>query len=214
MATITLFKANLENLTIEEVCRRLNGKKVGDNWLSAKPSKYNEHEAFIQYWHYEDIEKTLKKVLDDTELEEAVSVLKKNGKEKVLKRVYAFINTLTSTLEIYSKARAEEVREAIAKFLSIGFEKLILTPADLANIEQNHSLGTKTYNDKKLVLRPKIKYLNDSRYCITLMADSNELRFGKHNIFQFRPRFEIRQIVSQIAATKGLLKEVEQVKVA
>jgi hypothetical protein len=195
---ITIYKTNLGTQTVSELCNKLNGKKFNGVWLTAKPSKYANAELFISYFYYETIENELKSLEPDIR-DEIIDYLKQNGKNKVLKRIYAFINTLTNTLEIYSKRKSEEVKNSLEKLLDTKFEELTLTPEDLKKMEE-FSLKTKLITDKKIVFKPKIKFLNpNTKYYVTLT--NNELR-----VSPTRPRFEIRQLIFQISMIKGLLK--------
>jgi hypothetical protein len=52
---ITLFK--YENLpSVNEIVKLLNNKRVGDDLIKAKVSRYNRNEVIIQYFYYEDVE--------------------------------------------------------------------------------------------------------------------------------------------------------------
>src|SRR2546426_12368693 len=98
MPTLTLFK--FEQLGgVEDISKMLNGKKLDGKWITAKPNKYSKYEVFLQYWQYEDVEESVKKIFSEEDSDEIVSFLKENGKTKVLKRTYCFINVLTKTLE-------------------------------------------------------------------------------------------------------------------
>jgi hypothetical protein len=240
MPTITIF--TFEQLpSIEKVCDILNGKKKGENWISARVNKYNKDEVFIQYWYYEDIENGLKKIFSEEDSYEIVSFLKENGKSKVLKRTYCFINLVTRTLEIYRgpDAKLAEILQLLEKNLKIKFISLNLSSDQLKKIYSQHSLELKqvlfkNINDlifdilhgnnletnqkfneylekfpknlRVISFRPKIKFMNDhNKYQVTLNGDKGTLRISSNEIFQWRPRYELRQIIFIIAATIGLL---------
>jgi hypothetical protein len=204
MPTIKIFEVK-KNLKIEEIVKAVNGKKFEDFWLTAKVSKYNEKEVFIQYWFYADMEKVLKKVLDVDELEQVVSILKEKGKQKLLKRVYAFINTHTHTLEIYSKTQAEKIKEVLEQLLDTEFFEIALGLDNFEKLGSSHSNKTKTIGKDRITFQPKIKYLTDNkRYFVTINKNA-EIKLSSNEIFTFRPRFEIRQIVFMISTTKGFL---------
>lgn len=225
-----------------EICKALNGKKFSEAWLTAKESKYNRNEVFIQYWFYEDVEEGLKKVFSEDDVYEIVSFLKQNGKNKVLKRIYCFINTLTKTLEVYRgpDEKTEEIVALFEKLLKIKFTLLNLKSEELQKIYSNHSVELKQVmfknidglifeilrgnylenNDKfkeylktfpeslrVISFRPKIKFLNrGNKYQVTINGDKGTIRLSSDEVFRWRPRFEIRQIVFIVAATAGLLQ--------
>ena len=99
MSVVTILKFDsLGNM--ETIIKSLDGRKIDGKWFTAKPGKYSRNEVFIGYWHYEDIEDNIKKIMNDEDSYEVVSFLKQNGKNRVLRRTYCFINLLTKTLEI------------------------------------------------------------------------------------------------------------------
>lgn len=240
MPTITVFTFP-ELKKMEEVIEKLNGKKKDENWLSARVNKYNSDEVFIQYWYYEDVESNIKKVFSEEDAYEIVSFLKENGKNKVLKRTYCFINFATKTLEIYRgpDAKTNEILQLLEKCLKVKFVPINLNSDQLVKIFSKHSTELKQVLFKNInglifdILRgnclelnakfneymknfpsslrvisfsPKIKFMNEhNKYQVTLNGDKGTLRISSNDVFQFRPRFELRQIIFIIAATIGLL---------
>jgi hypothetical protein len=240
MPTITIFTF-VQLPSIEKVCETLDGKKKGENWISARVNKYNSDEIFIQYWYYEEVENGLKKIFSEEDSYEIVSFLKENGKNKVLKRTYCFINFATRTLEIYRgpDAKLGEILQLLEKNLKMKFVSLSLTSDQLKKIYSNHSLELKqvlfkNINDlifdilhgnnletnqkfneylekfpknlRVISFRPKIKFMNyHNKYQVTLNGDKGTLRISSNDVFNWRPRMEIRQIIFVIAATVGLL---------
>jgi len=240
MPTITIF--TFENLqTIDEVCTSLNGKKKGESWISARINKYNKDEVFIQYWYYEDVENGLKKIFSEEDSYEIVSFLKENGKNKVLKRTYCFINFITKTLEIYRgpDARTGEILQLLEKNLKIKFNPMNLTSEELKKIYSRHSLELKQvlfkningliydilrgnnlelnskFNEylqafpsslRVISFRPKIKFMNEhNKYQVTLNGDKGTMKISSNDVFQWRPRMEIRQLIFILAMTLGFL---------
>lgn len=130
---------------IFEVCKVLNGKRSKEKWIVAKPSKYNRNEIFIQYYYYEDVEESLKRVFSEDDAYEIVSFLKENGKSRVLKRTYCFINTQTKTFEIYRgpDSKTEEIVSLFEELLKVKFIPLKLKPEELQNIYSQHSIELK-----------------------------------------------------------------------
>ncbi|MEM7825277.1 MAG: hypothetical protein QW412_00250 [Candidatus Aenigmatarchaeota archaeon] len=238
MPTITIFL--FEKLgTPFEICKVLNEKKFKDSWIQAKISKYNKNEIFIQYFYYESLEESLKKAFSEEDMYEIVSFLKQNGKNKILKRAYCFINTLTKTLEIYRgpDKKTEEIISILENLLNVKFYPLKLDSEKLKEIYSDHAIELKqamfrnvdgliyeilrgnyleknekfNYYLKKfpsclraISFRPNIKYLNSSKYQVTINGDKGTIKLSS-GYFNWRPRFEIRQIVFIITATLGIL---------
>jgi len=234
-----------ELFPIPEICEILNGKKQSEVWLTAKESKYNKNEIFIQYWFYEDVEEGLKKIFSDEDADEIVSFLKQNGKSKVLKRIYCFINTLTKTLEVYRgpDEKTEEIVALLEKLLKVKFVPLNLKSEELQKIYSQHSVelkqvmfknieglifeilrGNYLENNSKfkeylkkfpeslrvISFRPKIKFLNrGNKYQVTINGDKGTIRFSSDEVFMWRPRFEIRQIVFIVVTITGLLQTLK-----
>jgi len=143
MTTITVHHCS-KLPDVAEICNRLNGKKNGDRWLTARPNKYNRNEAFILYWQYEDIENAINGVADEEDAAEIVGVLKQNGKDRVLRRVYCYIYLLTNTLEIYcGDNRAAEIAKVMGRLLGVEFTPVKLNSKDLQKIYSQHSAELK-----------------------------------------------------------------------
>jgi hypothetical protein len=232
--------------SVFNVCKSLNGKKFSDAWLTAKESKYNKDEVFIQYYYYEDLEESLRKVFSEEDSYEIVSFLKENGKSKVLKRTYCFINLLTKTLEVYRYPddKTKEIVSLLEKLLKCEFAPLKLKSEELQKIYSQHATELKQVmfrNVEGLIydilranylednvrfkeylqlfpeslraisFRPKIKFLNNNnKYQVTINGDKGTIRLSSNEIFQWRPRFEIRQIVFIVANIAGLLQTLNR----
>lgn len=243
MSTITVF--TVEDMPkSEEAISLLDAKKSEGNWISARQNKYNQDEIFIQYWYYEDIESGLKRAFSDEERYDVVSVLKENGKVKVLRRTYAFINYATHSLEIYRglDSRTKELLELLEESLNIRFNPLLLSQEELVQIYRKHSteLRKATLRNQKsneeiaitgknidaseeftelfryprllreISFRPKIKFMNEhNKYVVSLDGDRGTLKISSNQVFQWRPRYEIRQIIFVISATKGMMNEMK-----
>jgi hypothetical protein len=242
MASITIYKFG-SGMTMHEIWSKLKDTKLKDSWITARPSKYSRHELFIQYWWYEDVEENMKKVFSEEETEEIVTFLKQNGKNRILKRVYCFLNLMTRTLEVYRgpDSKTSEIVSALEKLLNVKFEPIKLASKDLQELYKNHSMelkqamfknvdglmyeilrGQTLENNEKfkkyleqfpdclrvISFRPKIKFMNgNSKYQVTLNGDKGTLKISSNGIFQWRPRYEIRQIIFLVAATLGLLAQ-------
>jgi hypothetical protein len=242
MPTITMFTVE-QMPKLEEAVSRLNGKKNEENWISARQNKYNQDEIFIQYSYYQEIESALKRAFSEEDSYEIVTVLKDNGKDKVLKRTYAFINYVTNTLEIYRglDSGTNQLLKLLEKNLNATFRPLVLSQEELVQIYKKHSaelkkatLKNQQSNDeiaitgkniddsqtfielfrypwilREISFRPKIKFMNEhNKYVVSLDGDRGTLRISSNQVFQWRPRFEIRQLVFAIAATKGMANEI------
>jgi hypothetical protein len=243
MPTITML--TFEDIPkIEKTVSLLNGKKNEENWISARQNKYNQDEIFIQYWYYEDVRNALSRAFSEEESYEIVDVLKDNGKDRVLKRTYAFINYVTHTLEIYRglDRRTNELLELLGKNLKTSFRPLELSEEELVRIYRMHSteltkatMRNQKSNDeivisgkkinasqefaglfrypwllREISFRPKIKFMHEhNKYVVSLDGDRGTLKTSSNEVFQWRPRFELRQIVFATAATKGLLKAAQ-----
>lgn len=241
MPSITVY--TFEKITgMHEIWTKLKNTKLPDGWITTRPSKYNRHELFIQYWWYEDMETNMKKVFSEEEAEEIVTFLKQNGKNRVLRRVYCFINLMTRTLEVYRgpDSKTAEIVSNLEKLLNVKFVPLRLSSEDLQKLYTQHSLelkqamfknveglmyeilrGQSLENNEKfkqyllkfrdclrvISFRPNIKFLNGGKYQVTLNGDKGTIRLSSNGIFQWRPRYEIRQIIFLVAATLGLLSQ-------
>jgi hypothetical protein len=240
MPTITVF--TFDKLPgVIELCKLLNIKNISEAQINAKLSKYNKDEVFVQYWYYEDIEDTLKSVFSENDGYEIVSFLKDNGKEKVLKRTYCFINLVTKTLEVYRgpDQKTQEIVSVLERSLNVKFIPISVKPEELKRLYSQHSTELKQVMFKNIyglvydilrgnclennerftqylqsfpeslrvvTFRPKIKFLNNyNKYQVTVNGDKGTIRISSNEVFQWRPRFEIRQLVFILASVIGLL---------
>ncbi len=190
MTTITVYHCS-KLPDVAEICNRLNGKKNGDRWLTARPNKYNRNEAYILYWQYEDISDVIKGV-DDGDASEIVGVLKQNGKDRILRRVYCYIYLLTNTLEIYiGDNKAEEIAKAIGQLLGAEFVQIKLNSENLQKIYSQHSLELKQVMFKNIhglmyeILRGRFldnnekfkQYLQSFPDCLRVISFRPKIRF-------------------------------------
>ncbi len=141
MSVVTLLKFDSLG-DVETIIKSLNGKRMDGKWFTAKPGKYSRNEVFVGYWQYEDIEDNIRKVLDEEDSYEVVSFLKQNGKNRVLRRTYCFINLLTKTLEIYRGPdnKTEEIVSGLENFLDTKFIPITLKSEELQKIYSDHSV--------------------------------------------------------------------------
>lgn len=144
MSVVTILKFDSLG-DAENIIKSIDGKRLDGRWFTAKPGKYSRNEVFVGYWHYEDIEDNIKKIMNEEDSYEVVSFLKQNGKNKVLRRTYCFINLLTKTLEIYRGPdnKTEEIVSALENFLNTKFVPVTLKSEELQQIYSSHSVELK-----------------------------------------------------------------------
>ncbi|MEK6910062.1 MAG: hypothetical protein AABW61_03235 [Candidatus Aenigmatarchaeota archaeon] len=191
MSIVSVFKFN--NLSGPwQVAKSLHGQKMQDNWMTAFVSKYNRNEVCLNYWFYEDLEDSIKRVFDENESLEVVSYLKQNGKTRVLKRVYCFINMMTKTLEIYTgyEPKLEEIVTTLEAILKTRFTRITLTSESLQKIYSQHSNELKQVMFKNVeglfyeILRGK--YLENNEKFKQYMEKFPECL----RVISFRPRIK------------------------
>ncbi|MCS7106255.1 MAG: hypothetical protein NZ942_02990 [Candidatus Aenigmarchaeota archaeon] len=238
MPTITIFLFEKLGSPVE-ISKALNNKKFKEGWLQAKVSRYDKNEVFIQYFYYENLEDALKKAFSEEDIYEIVSFLKQNGKNKILKRTYCFINTLTKTLEVYRgpDKKTEEIVSVLESLLKVKFSPLRLDSQRLKEIYSKYGIELKQAmfrniegliyevlrgnclekNEKfnlyltkfpsclrVISFKPKIKFLSTGKYQVTINGDKGTVKLSS-NYFNWRPRFEIRQIIFRIVTSIGAL---------
>jgi len=142
MAVITVFKIEGLNKDRKEVVKSLNVRSE-TGWFSARESKFSRYEVFIQYYFYEDVEDQIKRMFGEDD--EIVTVLKNNGKTRILKRVICFISYLTKTLEIYRGPDkvTQEIARQIERILQIKLKPLTLKGEELVELYKKHGIELK-----------------------------------------------------------------------
>jgi hypothetical protein len=236
MTTVTLFK--IEPLPFKkDIIKKLNGKKKNGCWLKAKKSKYNKNEIEIDVWYEEDIEIGLKRAFSD-EAYEMVNYLKSNGKEKIVKKVYCFIDLDMGVLEIYRGLDfiTNRIREILEKLLEVSLSAISLDSGHLLHITRKYSSelkqamfkyihglwyqiirGRHLENNRKykdyivtkpdslrcISIVPKIKYLNGSKYMVTINGDKGTIKMN-NGFYKWKPRIEVKQIVSMVVNVASL----------
>jgi hypothetical protein len=236
MTTITLFK--VEPLPEKkEFINRLNNVKENGCWFKAKESKYNENEIEIDVWYEEDVEIGLRRAFSE-EAYELVDYFRSNGKEKILRKVYCFVNLQLGLLEIYRGIDpvTYKIKESIEKLLEVSLSSVSLDSGHLMHIVAKYSselkqamfkyihglwyhiirgrhlesngkykdfIVTKPDSLRCISIVPKIKYLNGNGYAVTINGDKGTIRMYD-GLFKWKPRIEVRQIVSMIAEVAKL----------
>jgi hypothetical protein len=146
--------------------------------FKAQENRFRKDEIYIRYIYNEPLTKLigkdwLKEILKDDKLfQVAMETL-------ITRTIHVFINVKVKTVEIYSgsKKLVDEITETL-----------------------EDALGIKLYwlmNEEEIKIKPKIKYLNSRDYSIVIRQNKLIFKRCKHSIW--RPRYEIRQIVEQIA---------------
>ncbi len=191
MSIVTVFK--FDGLSSPwQAAKSLDGQKMSDSWLTAFVSKYNRNEVVVNYWVYEDLESSIKRVFNEDDSMEIVSYLKQNGRDRVLKKVYCFVNLMMKTLEIYtgSEEKINDIVNVLEELLKTKFTRVILSSKDLQNIYANHSTELKQVMFKNLeglfyeILRGK--YLeNNEKFRRYMEQFPESLR-----VISFRPRIK------------------------
>jgi len=139
MTTISLFRFD-DMLPKEQIIKLLDGRKENGFWFRAKQSRFRDSEIEIDVWYEEDIEVGMHKVFAD-EAVEIVQYLKENGREKIVRKIYCFIDVERKTLEIYRgyDQLTERIKQKLEKILSANFAPFSLSSQELIRIVNNHS---------------------------------------------------------------------------
>ena len=139
MTTISLFKFD-ELISKKQIVELLDGRRENGFTFRAKESRYRENEIEIDIWFEEDIENGLSRIFPD-DASEIVQYLKENGKEKIVRKIYCFVDVRKKVLEIYRgyDIVTENIKQKLEKILSVKFYSLSLASNHLMNIVNNHS---------------------------------------------------------------------------
>ncbi|MDI6807199.1 MAG: hypothetical protein QMD14_05355 [Candidatus Aenigmarchaeota archaeon] len=184
-----------------EVVKELNGKKVNSDLIIAKLSRYNRQEVVIQYFYYESVEDALKRVLPESDSDEVVSFLRQNGKTKVLRKAYCFINILTKTLEVYrgQDSRTDRIVSTLEQLLNTKFTQITLDSQVLQKIYTEHGVELKQAMFKNIhglfyeILRGKFlesnnkfkEYLNKFPEALRVISFRPKIKFlNSYNKYQ------------------------------
>jgi hypothetical protein len=155
-----------------ELVKKLN-VKLGESWVTVKGSKYNKDELFGQFWYLlteDEIKNRFSKVLDG---ENVLKVLK-NELPECLARQYFFINLKLRTLEVYEGERTDAILNVVKR---IGVAKPFETKEEFIDIEPE-------------------KKLNNIKWYANI--EGNEITIPEGDVFRFKPRYEIRQVVNKL----------------
>lgn len=143
MTTISLYKFD-EIIEKSEIIKQLDGRKENGFWFRAKESKYREEEIEIDVWYEEDIEIGAQRAFSDDAFE-VIQYLKEKGKEKIIRKVYCFLDLKKKILEIYRgpDVVTDDIRQKLEKILITKFSPLSLTSTQLTSIVKDYSYEVK-----------------------------------------------------------------------
>jgi hypothetical protein len=194
MPTITVYSYK-EALGMHQMLNSLAQARVDGGWLKAMPSKFNKNEIYMQYCYWESLEDDLRRMFGEGD--SIISTLKENGKSKVLRRVYCFINVVSRTLEIYRghDAKTDEIVSQFESLLDIKFEQVSITSENLQKIYSQHATELKQAMFKnidglvydmlrgnQLELNQKFKeYLQKFPTCLRVVSFKPKIRFMNGN---------------------------------
>jgi hypothetical protein len=169
------FEENIDKKTVIEKVNMYAG-------FEAQESKFKEDEIYIRYTYSEPLEKILARLVGKDWIEEILKddkTFQVAMETLIMKTICVFMNLKIKTVEIYS-----------------GNKKLV--DEIIKTLED--ALGIKLYwlmNEEEIKVKPRIKHLNSRGYSVVIRQ--NKLIFNRSKNFIWRPRYEIRQIVEQIA---------------
>jgi hypothetical protein len=211
MGAITLLRIDPKPNSVSEIIEKINGKKIENAWITAKKTRNVENEVIISYYYEEDLEDAMKRALTGEDYYEVVKFLKTNGKQKVLKKVYCFLNLMTGILEIYrgQDQVTTKIKQHLEMLLNVKLLPVSLSSSDLTNIIRNHSFE---------ITQALFKYVHGLWY--TLLRGShleNNEKFKEYmekkqdslRVISFRPKIRYlngRKYVVTINGDKGTLK--------
>ncbi len=212
MTTICLFKFD-EILPKEQIIKLLDGRKENGFWFRAKQSRFRENEIEIDVWYEEDIEVGMHRVFADEALE-IVQYLKENGKEKIIRKIYCFVDVEKKVLEIYRgyDQLTERIKQKLEKVLATKFTQFSLTSDELLKIVKNHSSELKQAMFKYVhglwysIIRGR-HLENNEKYMHYLQAKPNSLR-----MISIVPKIKYmssKEYMVTINADKGTIKMSE-----
>ncbi|MFH8092359.1 MAG: hypothetical protein QXM38_00215 [Candidatus Aenigmatarchaeota archaeon] len=139
MPTICLFRFE-ENLPKHQIIKLIDGFRQNEFLFKAKQSRFRDDEIEIDVWYEEDIEFGLNKVFPN-DAAEIVQYLKENGKEKVVRKIYCFLDVKRKTLEIYRgyDCLTENIKNKLENILGMKFTPLSLSSSELISLVNNYS---------------------------------------------------------------------------
>ncbi|OGI15748.1 hypothetical protein A3K63_00010 [Candidatus Micrarchaeota archaeon RBG_16_49_10] len=155
MTVVSLFRTN-PIPTKMELLLSLDGQEMNGFSFKIRKSNIDENELEIVIWYEEDIEVQIRKLFSDDAFE-VVEYLRNRGQEKVIKRIYSFINLEKGTLEIYRGTDyvTEKVKKLIETFLKVELRQVYINPEKLLKIVQDNSLELR---------QATFKYVDDLYY--------------------------------------------------
>ncbi|NCO97216.1 MAG: hypothetical protein GW780_00405 [Candidatus Aenigmarchaeota archaeon] len=160
----------------------LDGERVGDCSFEAKQSVYGDEEIQVEVSYEEELEAGMKRFFSE-DAKQIADFLKEKGKEKILRKVFCFVNRETRTVEIYrgSDYITAKIREALQKLLKVDLERVSLNSQQLLSIVNQNSEEVKQAMFKYLhglwyhIMRGN-KLENNQKYLEYLSAKPESLR--------------------------------------
>lgn len=152
---ISLFKTN-PIPTKMELLLSLDGQELNGCSFKVKKSEFDEDELEVAIWYEEDVEIQIKKLFS-LDAPEIVEYLKKKGQEKVIKRIYSFINLERGVLEIYRGGDyvTEKIKKLMEGLLEIQLKRVYIKSRKLLELVEENSLELK---------QATFKYVDDLYY--------------------------------------------------
>jgi hypothetical protein len=123
-----------------DIVFKIDGERVGDCRFQARQYKNDDNEVKIDVFYEEDIERGAKMAFSE-EADEIADYLRKQGKDKIEKKVVCFINRKTKTLEIYRGKDhiTEKIKQAIQRLLGVNMDQVNLNSQKLLSIANVNS---------------------------------------------------------------------------
>ncbi|MCX8178967.1 MAG: hypothetical protein N3D75_04020 [Candidatus Aenigmarchaeota archaeon] len=208
MTTISLFKFD-EIISKNQTVKLLDGRRENGFTFRAKESRFREDEVEIDVWFEENVENGLSRLFPE-DASEIVQYLKENGKEKIIRKIYCFLDVKKKTLEIYRgyDAITEAIKQKLEKILSAKFYTYSLTADQLAKIVNAYSSELKQAMFKYIhglwysIIRGR-HLENNEKYSTYLKAKPDSLR-----MISIIPKIKYmsREYMVTINGDKGTIK--------
>jgi hypothetical protein len=140
MTVVSLFKAN-PIPTKMELLLSLDNQEMNGCSFKIRKSAVDENELEIVIWYEEDIEVQIRKLFSN-DAPEVVEYLKNKGQEKVIKRIYSFIDLERGILELYRGGDyvTEKIKKLIESFLKVQLKPVFVDSDKLLEIIDKNSL--------------------------------------------------------------------------
>jgi hypothetical protein len=130
--------------------------------------------------------------------------------EKTLKAKFVSLTlTQEELVELYTKHSAELTKVTFRN--QQRNEEISITGKNVAASQEFAELFGYPWSLREICFRPKIKFMNEhNKYVVSLNGDKGTLRVSSNDVFQWRPRFEIRQLIFAIATVIGITDQAKK----